>query len=374
MALVSAVQGKEEYYNFDRESITSEPNEYNVRTIINTIEDEMVGTITIPGFQRHYVWTKKQASKLVESIICGMPVPQIFFFAKDDKLMVIDGQQRLMTLFYFFKQKFPKKSFRTLLKTHRLNDLPLENKEYFENFQLDLPARPGMVKNRLDGKLFNELEREDKLRFYRYAIKSVTIKPNKSKGDGVIYEVFDRLNSGTTLKRQEVRRCVYDSPFYNMLYEINKNEKWRVLYGKKEQDKDMKDEESILRGFALLANNYVAPMQKFLDIYSSRARDFSNKQVTQLQRLFESFLEKNSDLVLQRGNRFSQPLFDAILVASCSAAYKDGRIDALRIDAKQLSKLAKNKAFTERSRTNTQAVKRRLELAHEILNDQNEQT
>ena len=366
MSLVSSVQ-EEEYYNLDRESMTSETNEYNVRTLINTIEDEVTETIIIPGFQRHFVWNKKQASRLVESIICGMPVPQIFFFAKDDKLVVIDGQQRLMTLFYFYKQKFPRKSFRTMHKAHKLSKLPLEDKEYFEDFKLYLPARSGMAKSRLDGKLFEELDHDDKLRFHRYAIKSVTITPNRDKGDGIIYEVFNRLNSGTALKPQEVRRCVYDSQFYDMLYEVNKNERWRTLCGKTEQDKDMKDEESILRGFALLNNNYVAPMRKFLDTYSSCARTFSAEQVAQMQKLFESFLDKNFNLSLQRGNRFSRPLFEAAFVASCKTAYKEGRMDARRIDAEQLAILAKNEMFTGRRRSNTQDVRERLRLAHETL-------
>ena len=371
-SIVPLNQDVDEFYSIDRESIMSEPHEYNVRTLLSTIDDETMGTITIPGFQRHYVWTKNQASRLVESIINGIPVPQIFFFAKDDKLMVIDGQQRLMTLYYFYKGKFPKKSFRTLQKAYKLNELPWNNKEYFEDFKLYLPARPGMPTNQLHGKLYKELERDDTLRFNRYAIKSVTITPNKNKGEEVVYEVFDRLNSGTTLGPQELRRCVYDSRFYEMLYKLNKNKKWRKMYGKGEQNKYMKDEESVLRGFALLESNYTAPMQRFLNTYSSTAKTFDAANVERRQDLFKSFLEKNGDLSLQRGNRFSQPLFDAVFVTSCTDAYKSGHTDALRISSKNLSKLEENETFTK-VRTNTQDVKKRLKLAREMLIGGNEQ-
>ena len=60
-----------------------------------------------PDFQRQFVWDDKKASILIESILLGIPLPIIYFSeAKDSKLTVIDGQQRLTSIFSFFEATF----------------------------------------------------------------------------------------------------------------------------------------------------------------------------------------------------------------------------------------------------------------------------
>lgn len=66
------------------------------------------GDIVIPEFQRGFVWTIAQASKLIESFLVGLPVPSIFFYTErgTEKSLVVDGQQRLRTIFYYFDGRF----------------------------------------------------------------------------------------------------------------------------------------------------------------------------------------------------------------------------------------------------------------------------
>ena len=60
-----------------------------------------------PGFQRKFVWTQAQASKLIESFLLGLPVPPIFVFTDAvNRQMVVDGQQRLKSIAYFFEGYF----------------------------------------------------------------------------------------------------------------------------------------------------------------------------------------------------------------------------------------------------------------------------
>src|SRR4051794_10501912 len=61
----------------DEYDIVSAPNDWNVSTIVNFIES---GAVKIPPFQRNYVWDIKRASKLIESLLLGLPVPQVFLF------------------------------------------------------------------------------------------------------------------------------------------------------------------------------------------------------------------------------------------------------------------------------------------------------
>lgn len=95
--------------------ITAAPNDFNVLTIQSFLES---GAVRIPGFQRNYVWDIGRASKLIESLILGLPVPQVFLYEVDrNKFLVIDGQQRLMSIYYFIKQRFPRKDKRAELRT-----------------------------------------------------------------------------------------------------------------------------------------------------------------------------------------------------------------------------------------------------------------
>src|SRR5205823_118089 len=67
-------------YDIDEYSLTTEPNDFNVLTINSFIES---GAVKIPAFQRNYVWDIKRASKLIESLILGLPVPQVFLYEKE---------------------------------------------------------------------------------------------------------------------------------------------------------------------------------------------------------------------------------------------------------------------------------------------------
>lgn len=90
------------------------PNDFNVLTLFSFIDS---GAIVIPGFQRHYVWDITRASKLIESLILGLPVPQLFLYEEDrNRFLVIDGQQRLMSIYYFIKERFPRKESRPKLR------------------------------------------------------------------------------------------------------------------------------------------------------------------------------------------------------------------------------------------------------------------
>lgn len=94
--------------------IVASPNDFNILTIHSFIES---GAVKIPGFQRNYVWDSKRASRLIESIVIGLPVPQVFLYERGrNDFVVIDGQQRLMSIYYFIKQRFPLKERRPELR------------------------------------------------------------------------------------------------------------------------------------------------------------------------------------------------------------------------------------------------------------------
>ena len=96
--------GGEEVVPF-RYSITSYGADYPVDSLVKRISE---GNIYIPPFQREYVWNYRQASRFIESLLLGLPVPGIFLARDQDtqKMLVIDGQQRLSSLQYFYSGIF----------------------------------------------------------------------------------------------------------------------------------------------------------------------------------------------------------------------------------------------------------------------------
>ena len=71
----------------DEYDLTSSPNDFNISTIYNFIES---GAVKIPGFQRNYVWDIKRASKLIESLIIGLPVPQVFLYEEGRNSFLVE--------------------------------------------------------------------------------------------------------------------------------------------------------------------------------------------------------------------------------------------------------------------------------------------
>src|SRR5438874_10895389 len=84
-----------------RFDITSFSADYDVEGLVKRLDR---GAIFIPPFQRNYVWNIKEASRFIESLLLGLPVPAVFLAkeAASNRLLVIDGQQRLKTLQFFF--------------------------------------------------------------------------------------------------------------------------------------------------------------------------------------------------------------------------------------------------------------------------------
>ena len=258
----------------DEYDITASPNDFNVLTLYNFVES---GAVRIPGFQRNFVWDKSRSSKLIESLILGIPVPQLFLYEQSrNRFLVIDGQQRLMSIYYFLKRRFPKWEKRSELRgifdqEGKIADKVLHDDVFFEDFNLKLPEKlPNRVNklNKLNYSTLGDYKTQLDLR----PIRNIVVKQFSSPGDNSsIYEVFSRLNTGgINLRPQEIRTSMYHSKFYDMLYRVNLDKRWRRILQSKSPDIHMKDIEIILRGIAMLINSdkYAPSMVRFLNQFS----------------------------------------------------------------------------------------------------------
>ena len=251
------------------------------------------GDITVPRFQREFVWPLPQASRFIESLLLGLPVPAIFL-AKDSetrKLMVIDGLQRLNSLLSFYEGVLHGKRF----KLH------------------------GVTKA-FEGLMYQTLEDDDRRRLDDSILHAIVINQEEpDNDDGSVYMVFERLNTtGKSLSPQEIRACVYHGSFNDYLARANENRDWRAIFGK--TSARQKDRELLLRFFALFyrLDSYKKPMKLFLNGFMDENRHLQRYGESTLNGVLEPTMALVNETLGRETFRpqqaFSASLTDAILV------------------------------------------------------------
>ena len=217
-----------------------------------------------PSYQRQYVWDAKKASLLIESVLLDIPIPIIYLAQNEDGVEnVIDGQQRLTSLFSFLDGKFPDGK---LFKLTGLN-----------------------VFKELKGKTYKDLDdaKQEKIRDYALRVISFT---NESDPD-LQYEIFQRLNTGSVaLNDQELRNCIYRGKFNDLLKELADNEDFRFITGIQKPHSRMKDVEMVLRFIAFRENsymNYQNPIKKFLNDTMRKFRNLDDVDAKKIRDYFK---------------------------------------------------------------------------------------
>lgn len=361
--------------------IVSSPNDFNTKTLVSFIEG---GRFIVPGFQRNYVWDISRASRLIESVVLGLPVPQVFLYEEaKNRFLVVDGQQRLLSLYFFAKKRFPRKEVRPELRTiidrngGRMPDSLLEDDKFFQRFNLRLPSNLPDEKNPLHGLNHATLgERADTYDFR--TIRSIVIKQLAPEGDASVFEIFNRLNTGgLNLRPQEMRSSIYHSAFFSSVHRLNALRSWRVLLGVEYPDIRMKDSEVLLRALAMLvsSDSYKPSMVRFLNQFAKTSRDADSSEIQLREHVVTEFLDKAAavgpELFQLQSQKLSVPFFEAVLHACCRAAYvqKDpgsvkgidkGKVQALKQHPELIKSISSNSADTVN-------VKLRLRLAGELL-------
>lgn len=241
-----------------RYQISSYGADYPVDGLVKRIRN---GDIILPKFQREFVWPVTQASRFIESLLLGLPVPAIFL-SKDpetQKLLVIDGQQRLKSLMYFYDGIFRGKEF----------TLQGVNKDFA-------------------GATYKTLNEADRRRLDDAILHAIIVRQEDPRDDdSSIFLVFERLNTTSTpLSEQEIRACVYHGKFNDYLEELNQNRAWRAIYG--DVNLRQKDKELILRVLALYfdLDSYERPMKVFLADFMRKNRDLGKYDAEALARAF----------------------------------------------------------------------------------------
>ncbi|HCN71371.1 MAG TPA: DUF262 domain-containing protein [Pusillimonas sp.] len=281
-------------------------------------EDELIK----PELQRNYVWDRREASRFIDSLLLGLPVPSIFLAqTSDEKLLIIDGYQRIMTVRDYVRGIFTKDE---------------------KSFAL---SRTDKVNSRWRGKQFGELTEPEQRKIRNTTIHAIIFSQQKEPAleDTSLFQVFERINtSGRTLTAQEIRNCVAQGPFNHLLFRLNLYPAWRTLFGLQTPEPRMRDMEYILRFFALSSDTFKAgsaerlSLRRHLDLHIKNNANLSQSECETLESRFCLAIDMALDLFGENafhnvspsdGSRFvpkfNPTIFDSILVSIDSAIRRD---------------------------------------------------
>lgn len=299
------------YSDDDLFKISSWGADLSFRELIQRYEDN---ELIKPELQRKYVWDKTEASRFIDSLLLGLPVPSIFLAkTPNEKLLIIDGYQRIMTVYDYVRGIFAG-----------------DNKV----FKL---SRSEKINSKWRGKAFSELTDTEQRKVRNTTIHAIIFLQQHPTGDDTsLYQVFERINtSGRTLLPQEIRNCVYQGSFNTLLFELNKLPNWRTLFGSAEEDQRMRDIEFILRFFALNSPEFDAltqeniSLKKFLNQFLGKFANLTDTQIVNYRDRFTTcinFIFKNiganafnnisSTIPGKFSPNFSPTIFDSITIAT----------------------------------------------------------
>ncbi|OGH96097.1 MAG: hypothetical protein A2X43_10830 [Candidatus Margulisbacteria bacterium GWD2_39_127] len=263
--------------DIDNEELNINPLERRIThvtktpTISSLHENYKDGDLILnPDYQRYYVWDRQKASNLIESIILNIPIPVIFTSEDDDIEEVIDGQQRLQSIFSFIESKFPDGTI----------------------FRLS----PLKILKELSGKKYSELETSIQKRIKKRELTIIRIQSETQ--EDIKFEMFERLNTNITkLNAQELRNCLYRGPYIEFIKKMAKHPDFLYILDQTESDnKRMLHEELVSIFCAFLHKsylNYNTPLKQFLNNDMNQYRNISIEELNSLEYQFK----KSVDLI-----------------------------------------------------------------------------
>ena len=281
----------------------------SVNEVVSRIVNERY--ILDPDFQRDFVWPIVKQSKLIESCVMRIPLP-VFYVAEapDGRIIVVDGLQRLTTFVRFLRNQFKlsglsrNTSTNHLLEGRSFSDLPINLQERVLDTQLTMYI--------LDAKA-----------------------PERARLD-----IFERVNSGEPLTRQQMRNALYNGPATQWLKYAAENDNFRSATGQSLNAKTMRDREAINRfcAFKIIGwRNYLTgDMDSFLAEGLKKLSQFSKDTRSELFSVFEQAMVINRELFKDHafrkslasdsyGNRsvINISLFEVCSVAITDYPYRD---------------------------------------------------
>jgi hypothetical protein len=363
----------EEYYDNENDTdlldidppkrkIVWQAKDFSIREFLSMRQD---GELVLqPDYQRNYVASKHIASKLIESILLDVPIPVIYLAEEvDGSYSVIDGQQRLTSFLSYLDGKFP-------------------NGEEFKLSGLK-------VFSELNKKKYDQLDKDYQTKIKTTTIHSIIIK--KESNEDIKFEIFERLNTGSTrLNEDEIRNTVYRGNYVKLLGELSENKTFNDLVNKDNFKNRMIYRGMILRFFALSERtylNYKSPMKQFCNKELRDNRNLVREKASEYKSKFEHCLDlvknvygktafrryiqgENSEPGKWAHNQINMALFDLQMVGFSNYSKSDVLSNADNIREGLLDLMINNAEFSQLigfKTSNTDNVQLRFKIYMEML-------
>lgn len=335
-----------------RQEIKFGTSDYVIGYLVQKFEEEEFYVSS--EYQRKFIWSNRDKSYFIESILMGLPIPFMFFADTDDgRIEIVDGAQRTQTLVQFAQNEL------------KLNDLE--------------------VLTDSNGLSFSDLDISVQRRFLNTNIRVVYLEEGTTKN--IRQEIFKRINtSGRLAKPAEVRRGSYDGSFKVFLEDCVKNPLFQKLAPRTKMVEDRYEGfELVLRFFAYTDSyqddfsDYNGNVAKFLDKYlEQKNKAFNNKNIiNSYKRRFEKMLKYAEKLLGERGFRKSlkakstpRARFEALAVGISVALEENPKLpvkDISWIDEDEFLIVTKSDAANNKSN-----LKRRINFVKDKLMGEND--
>lgn len=250
--------------------IHSHPETPNVKSLYDDFKDGDL--ILQPDYQRRFVWDKKKASNLIESILLDIPIPPIFISEENGKREVIDGQQRLASIFHYMDNTFISSS------GVQTSGFKLSKLKVLES---------------LSGKKFKELNETQQKAIKKRALSVIVIEANTNKD--IKFEMFNRLNSNITkLNNQELRNCLYRGKYNEFIKRLAQNDTFKKLINRPDYEKRMLTEELVLLYFTFLDKDYhqyKGNMKQLLNNNMENNKNITDKNLKDKEEKFKKSID-----------------------------------------------------------------------------------
>ncbi len=226
---------------------------------------DLKGYIMDPDFQRDFIWDEGKQSKLIESVMMRIPLP-VFYLAEnfEGKMIVVDGLQRLSTFYRFLNNQLK---------------LKLPGRQEFNN--KNFSGLPNKLKNRIE---------DCNLTFYIIDSKV----PDRARLD-----IFERVNSGVPLTRQQMRNSLFNGEGTKFLKDESQTKLFMKVTGNSLNKKTMRDREFVNRfcAFQILGvEDYKGDMDDFLAQALTVMNNWDSTRLSDLSNIFRRSLNNNYEV------------------------------------------------------------------------------
>jgi hypothetical protein len=287
--------------------LITQPFDFIVNSLETQIKDKSL--LLQDEFQRRRVWDDAKSSRLIESLLLNVPIPVCYFAELDDgTYSVIDGQQRLTSIFRYMTNQFSLRGLR--------------------------------IRPELNRKRFHELDGGDQRLIKTRSIRCIVIQ--KESHPEIRFDVFERLNSGAVrLNPQELRNSAYRGALNKLIRKLCENKEFQETRNATSLDKRMGDAELILRfmAFHYSPSKYRGYYAPFLDEYLRAGVRMDDKEIAEHERFFLETIEKVKavfgNMAFRRfdkegkpENQINRAVFDVIMLTFA-------RVDRPTLEAKK---------------------------------------